>query len=155
MRVFNRLMAKAACKTAWKTSVEQIICVASASIAPTGRVTHDPSRSNAVQPGIVACLQGDHPGWAIEKPENSKPGATVQPTNVQFPRLSACCQWLAGTIAWGRSPISTSGPRKCRSTRPPAGGAMDSSSVAPVYQCQVSTAFTLCQREITPAGSKK
>ena len=49
---------------------------------------------------------GHQPGAATSKPANSKPGATVQPTSVQAPRLRACCQWNAGTSACGRCPAS-------------------------------------------------
>ena len=41
---------------------------------------------------------------------NSNPGATVQPTSVQSPVLSADCQVSGGTIACGCSPAATSGP---------------------------------------------
>ena len=52
------------------------------------------------------------PGGAISKPEKSKPGATVQPTSVQAPRLCACCHACAGTTACGRSPEAGSAPRR-------------------------------------------
>ena len=67
---------------------------------------------------------GDQPGdqlrGASSNPANSKPGATVQPTSVQSPRLSAACHSPAGTIACGRSPAARSGPRRttiCRHHR--------------------------------------
>ena len=41
---------------------------------------------------------------------NSNPGATVQPTSVQSPLLSAACQACGGTIACGTSPAARSGP---------------------------------------------
>jgi hypothetical protein len=40
---------------------------------------------------------------ANSNPENSKPGATVQPTRVHAPKVSAVCQACAGTMACGRS----------------------------------------------------
>src|SRR5262245_14023728 len=46
-----------------------------------------------IHPGFHAC-------GASSNRENSNPGATVQPTRVQSPRLSAACQAPAGTIAW-------------------------------------------------------
>src|SRR5262249_3341110 len=36
-------------------------------------------------------LRGDQSPGAISNPSNEKPGATVQPVNVQGPRLSAAC----------------------------------------------------------------
>src|SRR5262249_58113969 len=45
---------------------------------------------------------GFQPRGASSKPAKSKPGATVQPTSVQAPRLSAACQAPAGTTACGR-----------------------------------------------------
>ena len=50
---------------------------------------------------------------------NSKPGATVQPTNVQSPRLCAACQAWGGTTACGRSPVTRSQPSVTRSRQPP------------------------------------
>ena len=43
-------------------------------------------------------MAGVQSAGAISKPSNIKPGATVQPTRVQSPRLSASCQARAGTI---------------------------------------------------------
>jgi hypothetical protein len=57
-------------------------------------------------------------GWSLSrgassKPENSKPGATPQPTSVHAPRLIAFCQQCTGTANCGRSPAKRSGPRRC------------------------------------------
>ena len=56
---------------------------------------------------------GRQPGGASSKPSNRKPGATVQPTSVQAPRLVAVCHQPAGTTNCGRSPRARSGPRRC------------------------------------------
>ena len=55
---------------------------------------------------------GSQPGGASSKPAKSKPGATVHPTRVQAPRLFACCQACAGTIACGCSPVASSQPSR-------------------------------------------
>ena len=39
---------------------------------------------------------GDQPTGASSKPSKEKPGAIVQPTSVQSPKLSAACQARAG-----------------------------------------------------------
>ena len=49
-----------------------------------------------LHPG-VAGASGSQPGSASSKAAKSKPGATVQPTSVQSPRLRAVCQQSAGT----------------------------------------------------------
>src|SRR5215475_10433642 len=56
-------------------------------------------------------LRGDQSLGAISNPSNEKPGATVQPVNVQGPRLSAACQARAGTVTCGTSPAWTPAPR--------------------------------------------
>ena len=48
----------------------------------------DPDRDNRSR----AAQSGDQSFGASSKPENSKPGATVQPTNVQSPCETAACQ---------------------------------------------------------------
>jgi hypothetical protein len=45
----------------------------------------------------ISLYPGLKSGGAISKPANSKPGATVQPTSVQAPRLSADCHQDFGT----------------------------------------------------------
>ena len=55
---------------------------------------------------------GSQSGAANSKLANSKPGATVQPTSVQSPVVSAVCQAKTGTMACGRSPLATSGPSR-------------------------------------------
>src|SRR5207237_12870 len=92
-------------------------------------------------------------GGAISKPANENPGATVQPTRLQSPRLSAACQAKAGTTAWGRSPAARSAPS--RSAVLPDGPAKCSASAAPAYQCQASAASTRCQFERSPRPSRK
>ena len=47
---------------------------------------------------------GDQSFGAISKPVNANPGATVQPTRVQSPRLSAACQAPTGTRPAGARP---------------------------------------------------
>ncbi len=54
---------------------------------------------------------GSQPGSAISNFENSKPGATVQPTSVKAPSGSADCHSSASTITCGRSPCKRSVPR--------------------------------------------
>jgi len=68
--------------------------------------------------------RGVHPGGANSKPANSNPGATVQPTSVQSPRLSAACQARRGTTAWGRSPVEKSAPRRRRRIGPSSASAI-------------------------------
>src|SRR5438093_1148377 len=70
-------------------------------------------------------------GGAASKRAKSNAGATVQPTSVHAPRLSAACQASAGTIACGRSPAARSLPSVTRSTGPPAPAANSSASAAP------------------------
>jgi hypothetical protein len=60
-----------------------------------------------------------------------KPGATVQPTSVQSPQLSAACQPPAGTVACGRSPEARSGPSFIRVTVVPSGAAISNNNGAP------------------------
>ena len=55
---------------------------------------------------------GDQPGGASSNTLNSNPGATVQPTSVQSPRLTAACQAPAGTTACGCSPATMSAPSR-------------------------------------------
>ena len=57
------------------------------------------ARSPAAGRGV-----GRQPGGASSKPSNRKPGATVQPTSVQAPRLVAVCHQPAGTTSCGRCP---------------------------------------------------
>ena len=59
-----------------------------------------------------------------------------------------------GTTACGRSPAARSAPRRM-SAALPSGGAMDSASGAPAYQCQTSAASTRCQRETSPAAQQE
>ena len=68
---------------------------------------------------------------AVSKCANSNPGATVQPTSVQSPSVSAACQWPAGTTPCGRSPIARSGPSFMRRTGPCSPAAISSTSGAP------------------------
>src|SRR5207245_1169517 len=97
---------------------------------------------NAAGPrGLRADIQpGFHAFGASSNRENSKPGATVQPTRVQSPLLSAACQARAGTIACGRSPSARSGPSRTRLTGPASLSAVWSESGAPACQCQTSAA---------------
>ena len=83
----------------------------------------------------------------------SKPGATVQPTSVHSPSVSAACQACAGTTACGRSPAARSLPDVMRS-RASVSAAMSSPSGAPAYQCQTSTASMRCQCERSPRASR-
>ena len=53
---------------------------------------------------------GSQPFGASSNFENSNAGATVQPTSVQSPLLSAACHACGGTIACGCSPAASSAP---------------------------------------------
>ena len=55
---------------------------------------------------------GEKSGAVSVNPSKTNAGATVQPTSVHSPRLSACCQWPAGTMACGRSPSPRSEPSR-------------------------------------------
>ena len=63
--------------------------------------------SGGVRRRAQSCFPGSHPGGANSKWSKRKAGATVQPTNVQGPRVRADCHAPAGTIAWGRSRIKS------------------------------------------------
>jgi uncharacterized membrane protein YhhN len=63
---------------------------------------------------------GCQPAGASSKKAKSKPGATVQPTSVQSPRLRAICHQFAGTTAWGRWPAARFGPSIVVTTGPPS-----------------------------------
>ena len=65
-------------------------------------------------------LRGSQSFGASSNFANSNPGATVQPTSVQSPVLSAACHASAGTIACGRSPAARSGPSVTRALRAPS-----------------------------------
>ena len=68
----------------------------------------------------MTALVGANPSAPFRMSAKSNPGATVQPTSVQSPVLSAACQHAAGTIACGRSPAARSGPSltlRCRRRR--------------------------------------
>ena len=70
--------------------------------------------------------RGVQPFGASSNFAKSNPGATVQPTSVQSPVLSAACQACGGTIACGISPAARSGPSRmlrCRRRRRSAGSA--------------------------------
>src|SRR5690348_2995276 len=56
--------------------------------------------------------RGFHPAGASSNPSKENPGATVQPTSVQAPRLSAVCQARAGTVTCGTSPAGISAPSR-------------------------------------------
>ncbi len=71
---------------------------------------------------------------AISNFENSKPGATVQPTRVQFPRLRALCQSPAGTTAWGVCPAARSVPRTTEPPPRPRGVRCQAEAVAPAWE---------------------
>ena len=64
-------------------------------------------------------LPGSQPGSASSNWVKSKPGATVQPTSVQSPRLRAVCHQPAGTTACGRSPALRSMPSTSKPCLPP------------------------------------
>ena len=61
--------------------------------------------------GYVHASPGVKSGGANSNLSNWNPGATVQPTSVQSPRLSAACHACAGTTACGRWPVARSLPR--------------------------------------------
>ena len=54
--------------------------------------------------------RGSQPFGASSNFAKSNPGATVHPTSVQSPVLSAACHACGGTIACGTSPAARSGP---------------------------------------------
>src|SRR5208282_1360838 len=97
---------------------------------------------------------GSQPGGASSKPLKSKGGATVQPNSVQSPRQRALCQAPGATASCGSWLAARSGPRRYTSRRLPSGES-DNSSTAPAYQCQISALSTRCQRDTSPALSRK
>ena len=114
---------------------------------------HERGRGLAHAPPPDGRGVGRQSGGAISKPAKSKPGATVQPTSVHAPRLVAVCQWPAGTTICGRWPARRSGPRWLAGASCPLGEIV-STSGAPAYQCQTSTASTRCHSETSPAPSR-
>ncbi len=58
----------------------------------------------------MTSYDGSQSFGAISNVAKSNPGATVQPTSVQSPVLSAACQVCGGTIACGCSPAARFGP---------------------------------------------
>ncbi len=81
-----------------------------------GRAKRNPSLMRDAVDGYAAL----HPSYEVTSAPNPSapvrtsqiriPGATVQPTSVQSPVLSAACQACGGTIACGTSPAARSGP---------------------------------------------
>ena len=63
-----------------------------------------------VSQALRRSISAAQPFGASSNLANSNPGATVQPTSVQSPVVSAACQACAGTIACGTSPAARSGP---------------------------------------------
>ena len=103
-----------------------------------------------------SCCRGCQPAGASSKDENSKPGATVQPTSVQCAeasrRLPPVCRHDGLRPLAGRQVGAEPDGRD----RPPSSW-IDSSSGAPAWKCQTSTASrTRCQAEDSPcsAGSR-
>ena len=76
-------------------------------------------------PSLLEAEPGSQPAGANSNASNTNPGATVQPTSVHSPRLSADCQWPAGMTACGRSPVERSVPRRSVSAGPGAVGAAE------------------------------
>ena len=66
--------------------------------SPANQSAADTIRDTLLASGLEV---EEQPSGTISNPPKSKPGATVQPTRVQAPRLFALCQACAGTATCG------------------------------------------------------